>query len=100
MLGDPPYLCYVEIVYSLSRTLYASQGISIHRHCTRRPLCLQMCMHGLQPKNGAEWTERARRFFSSELREDVPVSMSILGIAEKYVSLIWKLACRRSENWL
>ncbi|EFO20116.1 hypothetical protein LOAG_08374 [Loa loa] len=48
-------------------------------HCVRPPFCLQMCMHGLEPVDHLDWSEKAKRFFFSELREDVPVALNIVG---------------------
>ncbi|VDK67140.1 unnamed protein product [Litomosoides sigmodontis] len=52
-------------------------------HCIRPPFCLQMCMHGLKPAVHLDWSEKAKKFFFSELREDVPVALNIVGCNRK-----------------
>uniref|UniRef100_A0A915Q867 Translocon-associated protein subunit gamma n=1 Tax=Setaria digitata TaxID=48799 RepID=A0A915Q867_9BILA len=52
-------------------------------HCVRPPLCLQMCMHGLKPVDSSDWSEKAKQFFFGELREDVPITLNIVGCSEK-----------------
>ncbi|CAG9540569.1 unnamed protein product [Cercopithifilaria johnstoni] len=52
-------------------------------HCVRPPFCLQMCMHGLKPPIHLDWSEKAKQFFFSELREDVPVALNIVGCNKK-----------------
>uniref|UniRef100_A0A8R1XMX2 Tudor domain-containing protein n=1 Tax=Onchocerca volvulus TaxID=6282 RepID=A0A8R1XMX2_ONCVO len=52
-------------------------------HCVLPPFCLQMCMHGLEPVDHLNWSEKAKRFFFSELREDVPVALNIVGCNKK-----------------
>ncbi|KAM3718955.1 RING finger protein [Dirofilaria immitis] len=52
-------------------------------HCVRPPFCLQMCMHGLEPFDHLDWSEKAKQFFFSELREDVPVALNIVGCNKK-----------------
>ncbi|VIO93847.1 Uncharacterized protein BM_BM3520 [Brugia malayi] len=52
-------------------------------HCVRPPFCLQMCMHGLKPVDHSNWSEKAKQFFYSELREDVPVALNIVGCNKK-----------------
>ncbi|VDO17952.1 unnamed protein product [Brugia timori] len=54
-------------------------------HCVRPPFCLQMCMHGLKPVDHSNWSEKAKQFFYSELREDVPVALNIVGCNKKLV---------------
>ncbi|VDK18436.1 unnamed protein product, partial [Anisakis simplex] len=56
-------------------------------HCERAPLCLQVCLHGIKPSQGDDWSPAARHFFSRQLRDDVPISLKVVGILN-----------RRSEN--
>ncbi|MCP9262115.1 hypothetical protein DINM_005408 [Dirofilaria immitis] len=56
-------------------------------HCVRPPFCLQMCMHGLEPFDHLDWSEKAKQFFFSELREDVPVALNIVGCNKSWVKI-------------
>uniref|UniRef100_A0A158Q7I0 Tudor domain-containing protein n=1 Tax=Elaeophora elaphi TaxID=1147741 RepID=A0A158Q7I0_9BILA len=51
-------------------------------HCVRPPFCLQMCLYGMKPALNLDWSEKAKQFFCSELREDVPVALNIVGCNE------------------
>lgn len=53
--------------------------LCISRHCVRPPYCIQMCLHGLKPASGLQWSFEAKRFFDREMRDDVPVAVSIVG---------------------
>ncbi|VDM44100.1 unnamed protein product [Toxocara canis] len=55
------------------------------KHCERPPLCLQVCLQGIKPAKGDEWSAAAREYFFRELREDVPISLKVLGALNKFV---------------
>ncbi|VDM97297.1 unnamed protein product [Thelazia callipaeda] len=58
--------------------------IQIHpMHCVLPPLSVQMCLFGLKPAKNPDWSEEAKKFFIDELREDVPISLQIVGCSKK-----------------
>ncbi|KAK6747502.1 hypothetical protein RB195_000606 [Necator americanus] len=66
----------------LSYSLY-----KIHpMHCTYPPLCMQLCMYGVGPCNTdgrLEWSEGAKNEWRKLLREDLPMSMSVVARLNK-----------------
>ncbi|ETN83314.1 hypothetical protein NECAME_07432 [Necator americanus] len=55
-------------------------------HCTYPPLCMQLCMYGVGPCNTdgrLEWSEGAKNEWRKLLREDLPMSMSIVARLNK-----------------
>uniref|UniRef100_A0A0M3HEY5 Tudor domain-containing protein n=1 Tax=Ascaris lumbricoides TaxID=6252 RepID=A0A0M3HEY5_ASCLU len=53
------------------------------RHCRRPPFCLQVCLHGVKPTQGHEWSLEALNYFFHELREDAPVSLKVTGMLNR-----------------
>ncbi|KHJ98373.1 hypothetical protein OESDEN_01641 [Oesophagostomum dentatum] len=50
-------------------------------HCTYPPMCMQLCMHGVGPSTAdgsLEWSEGAKAEWRRLLREDLPMSISVL----------------------
>uniref|UniRef100_A0A914ZXM3 Tudor domain-containing protein n=1 Tax=Parascaris univalens TaxID=6257 RepID=A0A914ZXM3_PARUN len=70
------------------------------RHCRRPPFCLQMCLHGVKPTQGHEWSFEALNYFFHELREDSPVSLKIIGMPnrKKKSELSYDSAAYRRAN--
>ncbi|CAJ0601716.1 unnamed protein product [Cylicocyclus nassatus] len=50
-------------------------------HCTYPPMCMQLCMHGVGPREAdkkLEWSEGAKNEWRKLLREDLPMSISVI----------------------
>ncbi|VDM36754.1 unnamed protein product [Toxocara canis] len=82
------YYCRIRFLDSGGTDIrLLSTILEIHpMHCDRPPMCLQMCMHSIEPANDEkQWSPEALKFFRRELREDVPIGMNVLGQLNKYV---------------
>uniref|UniRef100_A0A914ZCY6 Tudor domain-containing protein n=1 Tax=Parascaris univalens TaxID=6257 RepID=A0A914ZCY6_PARUN len=97
------YYCRVRFIDSGGTDIRLLSGIiDIYPiHCRRPPLCLQVCLHGIKPAQGDEWSSAARDYFYRELREDVPISLKVIGTLnrrEKNSKLPYdSIACRRAN---
>uniref|UniRef100_A0A9J2PT63 Tudor domain-containing protein n=1 Tax=Ascaris lumbricoides TaxID=6252 RepID=A0A9J2PT63_ASCLU len=97
------YYCRVRFLDSGGTDIRLLSGIiDIYPiHCRRPPLCLQVCLHGIKPAQGDEWSSAARDYFYRELREDVPISLKVIGTLnrrEKNSKLSYdSTACRRAN---
>uniref|UniRef100_A0A0N5ATW6 Tudor domain-containing protein n=1 Tax=Syphacia muris TaxID=451379 RepID=A0A0N5ATW6_9BILA len=55
-----------------------SSVLQLHtRFYSQPPLCFQMCICDIIPTTGNEWSKNAKKFFSCELRDDVPISLRL-----------------------
>ncbi|KHN76550.1 hypothetical protein Tcan_11468 [Toxocara canis] len=85
------YYCRIRFLDSGGTDIrLLSTILEIHpMHCDRPPMCLQMCMHSIEPANDEkQWSPEALKFFRRELREDVPIGMNVLGQLNKLVGFI------------